>query len=279
MKYSPWDVEDVLNRLDLEWGYSNKGWALMLCPFHDDHHPSFTVNLDDGFWMCFSRCGRGDIVQLTARRLNLSTKEAISWLGRGIAAKPLTHEKVVEALSKKEQENEAEFGEFYDIRRVPRFMYNRGFNPATLKKFKVGFSEIRNAAVIPCGKHRIFRHPPGHEPRYEYTQKFPKASLLFGIEHWIGPDMIVVEGSLDCIWMHQLGFTNTVSILGSKISQKQCEIIARTAERVYLLLDNDSAGINGVRLAVETIPNKVYVAELPAGKDPIISIPALPFLL
>ena len=33
-----------------------------LCPFHDDHMASFSVNLTDNYWHCFSGCGAGSII-------------------------------------------------------------------------------------------------------------------------------------------------------------------------------------------------------------------------
>ncbi len=32
------------------------GWALVTCPFHDDHNPSLSINLDHGGFNCFA-CG------------------------------------------------------------------------------------------------------------------------------------------------------------------------------------------------------------------------------
>jgi hypothetical protein len=32
------------------------------CPFHDDHHASFSVNADQNYWHCFSGCGGGSII-------------------------------------------------------------------------------------------------------------------------------------------------------------------------------------------------------------------------
>ena len=41
-----------------------------LCPFHDDHNPSLSWQLDTGLWTCFSGCGSGNTYQF-AERLNL----------------------------------------------------------------------------------------------------------------------------------------------------------------------------------------------------------------
>ena len=32
------------------------------CPFHDDGHPSFSVNIEENYWHCFAGCGGGSII-------------------------------------------------------------------------------------------------------------------------------------------------------------------------------------------------------------------------
>jgi hypothetical protein len=36
--------------------------AVGLCPFHDDHHPSFGVNTEGNYWHCFAGCGGGAVI-------------------------------------------------------------------------------------------------------------------------------------------------------------------------------------------------------------------------
>jgi hypothetical protein len=36
--------------------------AIGLCPFHDDHHPSFGVNAEGNYWHCFADCGGGSVI-------------------------------------------------------------------------------------------------------------------------------------------------------------------------------------------------------------------------
>jgi len=40
---------------------TNQG-AIGLCPFHDDHNPSFSVNASENYWQCFAGCGGGSII-------------------------------------------------------------------------------------------------------------------------------------------------------------------------------------------------------------------------
>ena len=40
---------------------TNKG-AIGLCPFHEDHKPSLSINVDENYWHCFAGCGGGSII-------------------------------------------------------------------------------------------------------------------------------------------------------------------------------------------------------------------------
>jgi DNA primase catalytic core len=54
--------------------------------------------------------------------------------------------------------------------------------------------------------------------------------------------LIVVEGYLDCIALHQAGFTNAVASLGTAFTPEQAAEIRKYAERVFLCFDADAAG-------------------------------------
>ena len=55
------------------------GYALGLCPFHDDHSPSFGVKLTDarGHWCCYAGCGKGDMLAFHQRLTGLDFKAAV----------------------------------------------------------------------------------------------------------------------------------------------------------------------------------------------------------
>lgn len=56
--------------------------ATALCPFHNDRHPSFSINLKSGAFICFA-CGMsgGDIIDFHMKRNNLSFVSACKELG------------------------------------------------------------------------------------------------------------------------------------------------------------------------------------------------------
>ena len=56
-------------------------WARALCPFHEDHHPSLSVNLDHGGWRCFA-CGEsGDLIRFHSLLYGMTFVEAVDDLG------------------------------------------------------------------------------------------------------------------------------------------------------------------------------------------------------
>jgi DNA primase len=70
--------------------------------------------------------------------------------------------------------------------------------------------------------------------------------------------------------MRQLGFTNTLSILGSKISKEQIELLKELGViRVNLFLDNDKAGFDGMEKAYKLMKKDfvLYKVQYPEGKN------------
>ena len=63
-------------------GRGGKGWRRVLCPFHSDHHPSLSVNVESGGFYCFA-CGAkgGDLLAFVRLRDGVDFKTAAQRLG------------------------------------------------------------------------------------------------------------------------------------------------------------------------------------------------------
>ncbi|MDD3119984.1 MAG: DNA primase [Candidatus Gracilibacteria bacterium] len=78
---------------------------------------------------------------------------------------------------------------------------------------------------------------------------FDKSSTLFGL-HLAKQEIskkdfvIIVEGQMDTIALHQAGFTNTIAISGTALTKEQIKLLKRLTANIYLCLDNDNAGID-----------------------------------
>ncbi|MBN2258556.1 MAG: DNA primase [Anaerolineaceae bacterium] len=104
--------------------------------------------------------------------------------------------------------------------------------------------------------------------------------------------VVIVEGYLDVLALHQAGFTNVVSPMGTALTEEQLRLVKGLTRRIVLALDPDSAGMNATlrgldaaRQALDHATDRVFdvrglmhqearleadirVASLPDGMDP-----------
>lgn len=82
---------------------------------------------------------------------------------------------------------------------------------------------------------------------------------------------IVVEGYMDALTCHQLGFDEAVATMGTALSPEQAGRLARAVETVILAYDADPAGEQATERGLAVLQQagvRVEVAELPSGQDP-----------
>ncbi len=83
--------------------------------------------------------------------------------------------------------------------------------------------------------------------------------------------IIVAEGYMDVIALHQAGFTNSVACLGTALTQEQARLVSRYADEVILSYDSDEAGQKATKRAIDIFSKtgaKIRVLKLTGGKDP-----------
>lgn len=83
--------------------------------------------------------------------------------------------------------------------------------------------------------------------------------------------IILVEGNMDVISLHQAGFTNTVAALGTAFTIEQAKLLSRYTKEIVITLDSDTAGQNAVKKVLNVLKDSgmpIRVVVLPDGKDP-----------
>jgi DNA primase len=83
--------------------------------------------------------------------------------------------------------------------------------------------------------------------------------------------LVVVEGYLDAIALHQAGFRNAVASLGTAFTPEQARELRRVAAKLYLCFDGDAAGQAATARSIDMLVEEglaVSIVALPAGKDP-----------
>ena len=105
------------------------------------------------------------------------------------------------------------------------------------------------------------------KPKYLNTSDTPvfdKGRNLFSL-HFAGQNapctLILAEGYMDVIALHQAGFPNAVATLGTAITPQQARLMKQYADRVIISYDNDSAGQNATNKAIQHF----HDVGLPAG--------------
>ena len=80
---------------------------------------------------------------------------------------------------------------------------------------------------------------------------FDKGNILYGQHiaktHIRDKDQVIlVEGNMDTVVMHQFGFNNTVGTMGTAFSENSAKVLSNITKHIYLAMDNDDAGMQGM---------------------------------
>ena len=82
--------------------------------------------------------------------------------------------------------------------------------------------------------------------------------------------LILVEGYMDVIALHQAGFTNAIACLGTAFTNEQANLLSRYADEILICYDNDGAGRTATARALEVLSRtglKLRVVQMRGGKD------------
>lgn len=93
------------------------------------------------------------------------------------------------------------------------------------------------------------------------TPAFKKSKLLFALniaKNSADGTLILCEGAVDAVMLHQAGFSNACATLGTAITDDHARIISRLAKTVYLAYDIDKAGRSATEKAIAKL-NQVGV--------------------
>ncbi len=105
--------------------------------------------------------------------------------------------------------------------------------------------------------------PAYHKGRHLYAMNFAKKSQ--------NRQLIIVEGYMDVISLHQAGITNAVASLGTALTDSQGRLLKKYCEEVVISYDADGAGQKAAMRGLDILNNmgcRVKVIKVPDGKDP-----------
>ena len=97
------------------------------------------------------------------------------------------------------------------------------------------------------------------EPKYMNTTEtitYSKRRILYGLnlaKKTKRPNIILCEGNLDVVTLHQAGFDNAVASMGTALTVEQTRLLSRYTKELVLCYDNDKAGALATQRALELL--------------------------
>ena len=284
--YSDELIEEVRSRndiVDVIGGYvrlQKKGSTYFgLCPFHNEKTGSFSVSPGKQMYYCFGCGAGGNVFTFLMQYENFTFGEAMQQLADRVGIE-LPQQEMTSA-QKREADKRARLLEinkeaamyFYRLLRSPRgqnayqYFKKRELSDETMQRFGLGYSDQYsddlNRAMFPIMDvhNRVIgfggRVMGDGEPKYlnsPETKIFDKSRNLYGLNIARSTrknQLLLCEGYMDVIALHQAGFDNAVASLGTALTSGHANLLKRYTKEVYLTYDSDGAG---VKAALRAIP-------------------------
>ena len=301
--------ENVLNHFGIR--YRDLGNRLTgCCPCHDgsDNDTALSIMMEGyiGAWICWTRsCEETYGKDLLGLVWGILSKRAGK---RVLFTEVLNYceEKIgigeyngVELdllnLSKKFQTNEITqqiVGSMKSLNNLDipsKYYLKKGFSPDILKQFHIGDcwnpqKPMFGRAVCPIfdlnqniigAAGRIIEEKE-YLQKWKYSYNFKASSYFYGF--WAAlplilerKEVILVEGQMDVVKLHEYGAKNTIGCFGAHITDKQIELLNKYGvQKVKILMDGDTAGYEAA-LRIENKCSDYFnteVIKLKEGQDP-----------
>lgn len=272
--------------------------VLFSCPFsghtHGDERPSAYMN--DGsrnpelttLWKCHG-CGRsGNAVSFVSEYMNVTRQKARAWLKEHYAPgyrapkygsiakefeqrRKLHKQRLVTTVPTLKPEVSRRFDvdwghyaeEYADYPDVA-YMLDRGFTPATLDEWGIGYDANSRRITIPvCDSQGnlvgfkgraweadvrpkyLVMGDKGRRKRYGFPT-YDKSLVVFGLHLWAESEtqtLVLVEGEIDVMSLWVMGIP-AVCVGGSSLSEAQARLLRQHCDEIVMFFDDDKAGRN-----------------------------------
>lgn len=297
------NILTLVERLLGKGHFSGESNMSVRCPFHkggEETRPSFSINVSNGLWHCFTCHASGPLPKLLkqlgvlnideelrdlkddleANRRELKWKRQTQWFsGDPFLAPTILPEHLLVPYAF-----------------CPLSLTEKGFDPQWLQWMDVGYDRNLKRIIYPirdmygnlAGVSGGATYP-GQQPKYlvyqgqrrqhdtgklqpsDYGEWFDEEypDYLFHNHHYLwnfdsmyptlffGQEvqtLIIVEGFKACLWLLQHGWRNSVALMGSSMSDRQCSLLNRLQSNLVLFLDDDPPG----RKATDWIARRLH---------------------
>lgn len=267
-----------------------------LCPFHDDRDPSLIVSPDKQIVNCFVCMEKAmDIIGFVQKMEKLSfiatidkllgtptEEDSLDLLKKRVKIRAARLDSKLKQFSTVPLPENCE--ELDSVDKVPGYLFRR-LSFETIKRFKlkkVTTGYYKGRIIIPIYEDNELRgfiardYTGESEKRYLIPVGWNIGKWTFNIDN-IDPDptkkIIVVEGVFDAMYLVEKGYTNVISILGTKLTLNRMEKLRKKGvKNLILSLDNDErtkAGQEATKVIVDKMQGifNMWTVNTPLGKD------------
>jgi DNA primase len=255
------------------------------CPLHHGDNPTaFVWNTENGLWFCHTGdCGGGDVFDFVAQLNDMSVEhefkavinKTAEMLGIDISNMEIGERAAqwvketrdwLEFVSKKHRQ----LNPSYDLSKLGtmyRINNYRNFDKEILMRFDVRYNANMNRLVVPIYNETgsvvgaTCRSLDGTLPKWLNRPKSLKtAELLYNLNRSLEDTTkpaVIVEGVTD-VWKHSNNESyHFLATFGAHLTDEQVELLTRYFISVYIMYDNDKAGIEATKKAIEKLKHKV----------------------
>jgi putative DNA primase/helicase len=219
------------------------------CPFHDDHHNSFSVNIETGLWHCFSGCGSGNPIQIVQKLYDLPFRAA---------TERIAHDEGIDSPFQRQNGNQHkkrrksyltsnQITALHNdlVKNAPilkQFQEKYGLTLETIKKYQLGYKQGKYVIPIEVspGKWHYKQHK-GYQTRGAKAVIYPPDIIKDSL-----PYIIVTEGEFKALLLNQSGFPAVSNTSGAGTWKQQWNSLFKGLI-VILAYDNDEAGKKGAK--------------------------------
>ena len=259
------------------------------CPFHSEHNPSFSINLEwPHKYNCFGCQSRGNIYTFVRDLMGKSFKDVFGDVAQTLHSmywnSPKPPPKKQEQIVQEKKDNTFVFksGDVHSIYSNPEaldYIRGRGIkdsfiqfsNMQATKLAWINQSKMFNRVLIDC----FFEGKLVNVEARDYTGQAERKVLYpYGLKKdyffynqdniSLEKDVVIVEGIMDLAKVWPI-YDNVVSAFGAGFAKEsgKVAILKNWGKRIILMPDNDAAGIMSMEGLYNILDCEFYVASLP----------------
>ena len=280
-KFRPEEVVTYLEQKGWHYREDDKGlnFKITHCVFCGNDKGNFEVHKERGYYKTWC-CGEaGSFYELRKSQGDLDVDITVGTPESREGRKRVMENKTVKKVDVDHLTESADHfhNKIFFRAEALQYMKSRGFSEDAIRHFKIGCQK-KNGGLwltiphIQDGKvvNIKYRGLSGQEPKWRQEEGSKK--ILFNQDSITEEtkEIILTEGELKTVALHQMGFTNSVSLTGGVQTFKpEWYDQLDKVEKVYLVMDSDGPGQKGAEeLAMRIGPEKCWNIVLEDAKDP-----------